>query len=594
MALIRNLFSINISELDTKQDEFVQAELIATEVELAALIKKHGDEVATPAAIKPFQHFLANRWERICGTDLIYPHAPTLPANLLCIQVARSILCVFAQPDEFGVNSLLMPSVAKSHYFNNFANATLDELPLDRFILTDDNQAFISIESTLHQAIKQRSIVFYTEGSGAKSLPNGTRELSPSEFKRFLSHSKPIKKLYYVLSQLDAKKSHEEKSIGATLNNFVDRFFRDANRYGENGESSPNRFQNVADLVVYVNSLTEQDRQVLYNLPAQYEDGTFSAVMRFFGDPTNCIQAARTMLSRFIREPKNSKVLFKRIPIDPLIEAGNDFKRAFEQTLTVEATYGKAAKELLAKKIIPILNEEIFARLFKDKQYDEFLVTLWPTLSAEQRVSLTSILNDDRLQTVLARQSASVQEEDFVAARQKLLSTISSETETKPVTALYLLNQIDRTRAIIPPTKLSWLTELTLRTVLYLQKGLHIGNNQRYPTVAARCSQHSWGKILGGMALIFFGAVLIAASVACAVASAGASAVLSGLTACAGQKILIAGAVMFGVGGMGAILGGSYLIAKNNSNQFFTLPSPKIPAPEASANKKGMQMVLLT
>jgi hypothetical protein len=179
------------------------------------------------------------------------------------------------------------------------------------------------------------------------------------------------------------------------------------------------------------------------------------------------------------------------------------------------------------------------------------------------------------LLNILEKQSVKNKETDFAIAK-GCLTKVSEDEGGDISVARILLNQIETAKQKISSAELPLLTELTFRSALHLSTPAHRENNERYPVIATKVGERSWGRILGGSALMFFGAVLITAAVLSGIASAGTSSLLSGLTAFAGKKMLIAGAVILGVGGIAAGVGGGYVATKhpyidvaNAANRFF-------------------------
>ncbi len=162
--------------------------------------------------ITAFTEWLAKRWERIRGTDLVYPHAPTLRANKLCIVVAKHI-CQQQSPSltngekVFLFYSLLMPTV----YLHGLSGIDFYSLALHEFILTDNDQDFIPLQKVLDDLGEGKVKSLFAYDQTAK---DGMRGLSESEQKRFIEHSDETNTYYQAasLSVLDKNESTNEKN----------------------------------------------------------------------------------------------------------------------------------------------------------------------------------------------------------------------------------------------------------------------------------------------------------------------------------------------------------------------------------------------
>jgi hypothetical protein len=204
-----------------------------------------------------------------------------------------------------------------------------------------------------------------------------------------------------------------------------------------------------------------------------------------------------------------------------------------------------------------ILEKEELEGIF-DETDDEQVNNFWPFLPSEKKARLIGTFKDDELLKILNQQSTSRKEADFLAARQCFVTVLDDKKHEQE--NHFFLDEIDRAKKTISTAQLPLLTELVYRSALFLSMPVHIENNKRYPVIAAKVAKRTWGRVLGGSALMLFGATLIVASILCAVASAGASSLLSGLTAMAGKQVLIAGAVILGVAGAASVATASHIL----------------------------------
>lgn len=175
-----------------------------------------------------------------------------------------------------------------------------------------------------------------------------------------------------------------------------------------------------------------------------------------------------------------------------------------------------------------------------EDEFTSLLSSIWLFLSRHAQHALIEELKEERLLAILSegypalpkQEQYNIKSRDFHSAMEfldKAIKKNGGEAANKLACELYAELAVAKRSA--SREELPVLTELAYRSGLFIDKPGHEGNLKRYPIIANKVKERSWGRIAGGIALLLFATVCLAAAVMCAMATAGAALPLSGLIA---------------------------------------------------------------
>jgi hypothetical protein len=195
-----------LPEITSSASPLVAVESLLALDELQTLINVYGnsEEELNNQNLEPFKTFLANRWERIRGTDAAYPHNPHDPLNQACFWLA-----IANQNEQTTAYELLMPGIEA---VNQFSMEDINDLALHHFILADDEIHWINIADCLDYAGAETADGILKH-IGRVDNNNQRIVLSATEKARLLQHSPQTEKYYAAIT--DAAAIRQDKFHGA-------------------------------------------------------------------------------------------------------------------------------------------------------------------------------------------------------------------------------------------------------------------------------------------------------------------------------------------------------------------------------------------
>lgn len=193
-------------------------------LELKNLLK---DQRTLEQGLLPLRWYLAKRFQRIINTDIVYPHAPLHPLNLICISLAKKLSPIF----KISYLQLLIPTVEVLE--NPITGTSFDEpLQLHEFVLSQDNKRFIEIKPCLDCAVEDGDLKH-------TSLYNDKQQgLSKEEAERVRLHSAQTRAFYQQITAIVLRKN-ESTTIGAIIQTLI-QGLRRGGAHGNNGGSELN------------------------------------------------------------------------------------------------------------------------------------------------------------------------------------------------------------------------------------------------------------------------------------------------------------------------------------------------------------------
>ena len=205
--------------------------LILDEIEFRLIENKDGDLSLQICAI------LAQRWERIRSSSMSYTESPFNPINQFCLELAKTIypvpeteIEIDKLPEREGPYFILMPSLKASA---DVAGTNIHNLLLQQFILSDNDEIYIPIESILDRAATSDDGEYQHYVSQDGDFP----KLSADELKRLKNHSTIINDYILAIEQLNDLRIRGS-GLGAKLLSLVNALRAGGSHQGQNFEEA--------------------------------------------------------------------------------------------------------------------------------------------------------------------------------------------------------------------------------------------------------------------------------------------------------------------------------------------------------------------
>ena len=205
--------------------------LILDEIESCLKDKKDGELTPKICAI------LERRWERIRASTISYTESPFNLVNQFCLDLAKTIYPIpeteteiDALPEGEGPYFILMPSLKVSA---DVMSTNIHNLLLQQFILSDNDEIYIPIESILERAATSDEGVYQHYVTADGNYP----ELSADELKRLKNHSTIINDYILAIEQLNDLRIRGS-GLGAKLQSLVNALRAGGSHQGQNFEEA--------------------------------------------------------------------------------------------------------------------------------------------------------------------------------------------------------------------------------------------------------------------------------------------------------------------------------------------------------------------
>jgi hypothetical protein len=205
---------------------------------------------------KTLENFLKTRWERLKNTDAQYFHDIHNPANLMCIEIAKTLGRLQNKP----YLPFLIPALGMVPAFAYVASSYDDDnLAFNQLMLSDDGTRMIHIPDVLE----------FAEQDGAlkhSSLFNDKRrDLNIAEENRLLARHPSVENYYHAIRDKINFQLHGE-TAGAYLARLISGL-REGGSLGSGEEFIAGEEANIAiaDFSIFLESLSEETKRNVLN-----------------------------------------------------------------------------------------------------------------------------------------------------------------------------------------------------------------------------------------------------------------------------------------------------------------------------------------
>ena len=215
------------------------------------LLKKHPIQSIRETLL----NFLLERWDRIKNTDVQYCHDVTNPANILCVELAKTLQCPRGRP----FLALLMPSLTKTPIDHYITSSWADPVDLKEMMLSDDNERLICIPDALEFALNDGILKHNSTFNGhGKALSFGEKH-------RLLARHPSVEHYYQAIQDKVNFMLHGE-TAGAYLSRLI-RGLMDGGKKNGASEYDSGEDANVAitEFDAFLKRLSRKKRRALLN-----------------------------------------------------------------------------------------------------------------------------------------------------------------------------------------------------------------------------------------------------------------------------------------------------------------------------------------
>ena len=500
--------------------KFELLEAILFECEFNALFAQYYNKPADdPAALGAIKTLLANRWKRIAFTTACYTNATASKSTWDCKHFSRTLAIQLAKKTvdsshEYKKDAAIVATAGPS--FDTSTQRGI--LPVNSLLMpTVTSEAYdVHIDQLeLHEFILSDS------GDAPIHLAtvlHGAADHLAHKFETAISHSDPTKRRKLTFREINRLKVHSvpvKEYIAAIPE-----------------ERDPHQdAHDIQDKIAHAkNQFNESMKQLIKTEPmyGMTDDGY-------------------ERLKARVLAPESIDYMAKYI--DRIKILGHALQCLF--TDEEDSPHLKLLKAIGHDKL------KTFFKNTNESINDQ--AGIWNYLSVDDRLALIAELNDNQLSDILDRQPS--KKNEFTTAMYCLDSAINEAKLADPA-IIILRDELFVAGNDVFCNALPALAELVYRTAFWIKHPEHEGNLKRYPVIANKVKERSWGRIAGGVALLLFGTTLILAAVACAAATAGAALPVSGAIAWFAGKAALTGAIILGLTGIASNVAGSYYLAR--------------------------------
>jgi len=451
--------------------------------ELIDFNQRHGE---TPDP----KQFLAEHWQKIRKTPIVYTNTPAAPSTQFCLNLAEE-LCRIYPKDEKGADTnpymFLMPGILNA---NELKDRTLSEI-----ILTDDTRYGLVIDDCIFKINNGKPHYF-------NKRKNKNIALTKSEIHRIKYHSAEAE-AYYDAVKVCSSGVSIGKALKALIHGLEWSIQYDCR---EPAIAAINTFQS------FLEKLDPITYQKLMKKKGNW--GSLAEIWDYLSklpDPANeyYLRVCRRALVNLKKSYRNINFLEKTHPwliFHASVQAFDihDAYRAAVKAGTLKiADYQKLKRQLFLINLLP--NDEL-KEIFTPPAMDRELAPLWENLTAAQKNQLAEVLDGERLLVMLQKQKDPKIELDDA------ITSLKKEIESNPH-AEEVFKQICKSRDNAKPKDFPLLAELAHRTAVGVRNPKNESNLDRYPVVAAKLSERTWGQKVAAAAKVFFGMTLLGCAI---------------------------------------------------------------------------------
>ena len=210
-----------------------------------------------PSLEKPLENFLKTRWERLKKTDAQYFHDTHNPANLMCIEIAKTLGHLQHKPYLLFLIPALSTVPASTYVASSYED---DDLVFNQLMLGDDGTRMIHIPEVLEFS-EQDSVLKHV------SLFKGRRcDLSIAEENRLLARHPSVENYYHAVRDKINFQLHGE-TAGAYLTRLISGL-REGGAFGSGEEFLAGEEANtaIADFSIFLERFSEANKRKLLDV----------------------------------------------------------------------------------------------------------------------------------------------------------------------------------------------------------------------------------------------------------------------------------------------------------------------------------------
>lgn len=473
------------------------------------------------------QKFLAEHWQHIRKTPIVYPKTPLAPSTQFCLNLAEQLFQMYPKDEkdaDTNSYSFLMPTVRNTEEFK--------KRKLGEIILTDDAEYGLVVEECIYGF--DRNKIYYFNKKKDKST-----ELSRLEMNR-LKHHSPEAEAYFDAVKLCSSNASIGKALKMLVNGLMWSIQCDSldgtrdNLSQQLKAASIDTFKNFLDELEIADPVTHKELMKkegnwgslasIWDRLLKLPDSANEIYLR-----AGCVRA----LLNIKKSARNQKFFEKENPklfvhVSVQAHAKHEAYLAAAEADTLKTAVPGYQKLKRQQFLLGLLNHDERKEIFARSRMDKELAVIWKSLSAAEKNQLAEVLDHERLLMILKQQRNPQMELqqaiESLGAEIKLNGGFAAHPE-----AVCVLKHIYHSEKEAEPVHFPLLAELAHRTAVGIRNPKNEANVERYPIVATKLSEWTFSQKVSASAKGFFGVMILGSFIISCVLTAGVPLIIPAL-----------------------------------------------------------------